>query len=133
MYRCKRLLVALGLNDQDVAVIRYADMVSRVTQPENLVFIHVVQKLDIPSDIREKYPQLVGPDPDFAREQMEQLVQQHWDGPSGLSVQLQVAEGCPVAELLRCSIQPDTDLCAQERQQVRFKPWILLQPAGVAP
>ena len=97
MYRNRRLLVALGRNDQDVAVIRYAGMISRVTQAENLLFVHVVQKLDIPSDIREKHPQLVGPDPDFARQQMERLVQQHVDGPPGLTIQYQVAVGCPVA------------------------------------
>ena len=110
MYQCRRLLVAIQLDDQDAHVVRYAAMVSRIVDPELLLFVHVVQKTDLSDEIRAKYPQLAEISPDVAQQRMVERVEQLWDGPTPPATQYEVAKGCPLRELLRCSRQRDMDL-----------------------
>ena len=110
MNRCKRLLVALNLNEQDTAVIHYAGMISRVAASDELLFMHVVQMLELPTDIREKYPQLREVPPDVARQQMVDRVRQYWEGHPQSQLRFEVVQGCPIVELVRCSRQRDVDL-----------------------
>ena len=110
MYQCRRVLVALQLNDQDTNLIRYAGMVSRIVKPELLFFVHVIQKPDLPEEIREKYPQLSEKSPDVAKQQMAARVKQHWDGPLPLTTRYEVAQGCPLRELLFFCRQQNVDL-----------------------
>jgi nucleotide-binding universal stress UspA family protein len=110
MYQCRRLLVPLQLNDQDTNLIRYAGMVSRIVKPELLVFVHVVQEPDIPREILEKYPRLAQKSPDVAEQRMARCVKRYWDGPPPSKTRYEIAQGCPLRELLRCSRQHDVDL-----------------------
>jgi nucleotide-binding universal stress UspA family protein len=110
MYQCRRLVVGLQLNEQDANLIRYAEMVSRIVEPELLVFVHVVQKPDIPDDIRRKFPQLAETSLSRAKQQLAERVEQHWKQQLPGKTRYQVAEGCPLRELLHLSRQHEADL-----------------------
>ena len=47
MYRYKRLLVGISLNDQDGSSIRYAAMISRLAKSETITFLHVANTTEI--------------------------------------------------------------------------------------
>lgn len=110
MDRCRRLLVALELNDQDATILAYAAMVSHMARSDTVVFVHVLQQLDVPADLREKYPQLTTTPPDAARKQMAESVRTAFDGYPGAQIRLEVAEGCPILQLLRWAREDGTDL-----------------------
>lgn len=117
MYRYKRLLVGLSLNNQDGTSIQYAAMISRLAKSERVVFAHVASSLDIPEDLRKEYPELVRPVDEFAKDEMQKLVHDHWDGHPGAQLEFEVDEGSPLIELLRRAKQKEIDLLIMRKRR----------------
>ena len=58
MYTFKRILVGLNLTDQDEGVLRYASLFVRLIDAEQITFLTVAGKIDLPEAIRKEYPEL---------------------------------------------------------------------------
>ena len=71
MYRYKRLLVHLRMNERDATIIRYAGMISRLAQSEKVYFVHEMETLDIPEDLCCEFPELTAPLDETERHVME--------------------------------------------------------------
>ena len=110
MERCRRLLVALKLNEQDTAVIRYAATLSHMAASRELHFVHVVQKLELPADVRQRYPQLHETPPELARRQLAERVQPHFEGHRQPRLNYEVLQGCPILELAHYARDHRVDL-----------------------
>ena len=110
MYRYKRLLVGLNIDDQDSKLIRFASLVSRMAESEQVTFVHVFRA---PAD-------MVNIDPDHEatlqtavaelREDLERVVNLYFEGPPEIEVRCELIEGAPLTELLQMARMQDTDL-----------------------
>lgn len=116
MYRYKRILVNLALNDGDPSLIAYTAMVARMARSEKVHFAHVATSLEIPADVLSKYPELIRPVDEQVRSQMERLVGEHFEGCGDVEVAHAVAEGPRLTELLRLIKNNDIDLVLTGRQ-----------------
>jgi len=110
MHRYKHLLVVLNLDDQDRTTIKYAAMISRMTQSEKVCFLYVANDLDIPEFLRKEYPDLLPPLNEFARAQVKELVAKYFDGHPGSQKIYEIVEGLPLTEVLRLTRRKQIDL-----------------------
>jgi len=98
MYQYNHLLVGVSFVNQDGASIRYAGLISRLAKSEKLTFLHVVSTSDIPDDLRTEYPDLFQPVEEYARKEMEDLVDKYFDGNPETQIDYQVVEGSPLID-----------------------------------
>jgi nucleotide-binding universal stress UspA family protein len=119
MYRYKRLLVGVSFASQDGSSIRYAALISQLAKSEQITFVHVASKVDIPEELREEYPDLFPSMDEYSKGEMEALVKKFFDGHPGAQLEYEVAEGSPLIELLRRAKDKEIDLIVMRK---RHKP-----------
>jgi nucleotide-binding universal stress UspA family protein len=117
MYQFKRLLVGISFAKQKGASIRYAAMISRLAKSEEVVFLHVASRVDVPDDLLKEYPDLFQPVDEYAREEMEKLVHEYFDGPRDTRITYKIVEGSPLVEFLREAKEGDIDLIVMRKRQ----------------
>ena len=110
MYRYKRLMVPLGLRDEDETTIRYAAMISRMAKSQKIYFVHVARSFDLPEDLSTEFPDLVEPVDEFAKTKIEKLVTKYFEGYQGSTLGYEIEEGYPLNEILRLSKHKNIDL-----------------------
>lgn len=106
MHRYKRLLAGLNLSDQDEAIIQYAAMFCRRLKPEAMHFVHIVPRINIPMSIRLKYPNMFR----TVLNQMERVLQRHWEAGKEAAFAYEVVEGTPLTELIYQAAAHASDL-----------------------
>ncbi len=119
MYRYKRLLLGVSFANQDGSSIRYAALISRLAKSEQITFVHVASKVDIPEELREEYPDLFPSIDEYSKAEMEALVKKFFDGHPGARLEFEVVEGSPLIELLRQAKDKEIDLIVMRK---RHKP-----------
>ncbi|MFO8163947.1 MAG: universal stress protein [Desulfatiglandales bacterium] len=118
MYQYNHLLVGVSFVNQDGASIRYAGLISRLAKSEKLTFLHVVSTSDIPDDLRTEYPDLFQPVEEYARKEMEDLVDKYFDGNPETQIDYQVVEGSPLIEFLRWAKEHEIDLIIMRKRKI---------------
>ena len=111
MKRFKKLLVHLDLEGaHDAAAVRYASAVSRLSRSPRVEFVHTGPLapllLGSPDDSPARAARWLAQ----AKAEVEALVRQHFRGPKGCRVRLQVLGGAGFHDLLDRLRQGDTDL-----------------------
>jgi len=117
MYRFKRLLVGISFAHQDGTSIRYAAMISRLAKSEKIIFLHVASKVDIPQYLIEEYPDLIQPVEEYAKHEMEELVNRYFDGHPGTHIEFEFVEGSPLIEFLCKAKDEDIDLIVMRKRR----------------
>ena len=116
MYRYKRLLVGISLNEQDGASIRYASMISRLAKSEEITFLHVANTTEIDEEVCEIYPELRQSCDGSTTQEIENLVKKYYDGHPDTRLNCDAVEGSPLIELLKRSKQEETDLIVMRKR-----------------
>lgn len=96
MHRYKRLMAGLNLSTQDDTTIQYAAAFCRLAKPEAMRFVHIVPRLNIPMSIRLKYPNMFR----TVLNQMERVIQRHWQCGDEVALAYEAVEGTPLSELI---------------------------------
>jgi nucleotide-binding universal stress UspA family protein len=122
MYRFKKILVNLSLKGEEVELVKYAAEVSRLARAEQIRFLHVSTRDDLPPQVREKYPSMREPTAEASRERVARLVREHFDGYQGCRIDQQVLEGVELYEVLRIARDEDIDiiLCDNPEEDPAF-------------
>jgi len=118
MYRYNRLLVGVSFVNQDGASLRYAGLISRLAKSEKITFLHVVSTADIPEELRREYPDLFQPVDEYARNEMEALVNKYFHGHPETRIDYEVVEGSPLIEFLRRAKEEEIDLIIMRKRKI---------------
>jgi len=118
MYRYNRLLVGVSFVNQDGSSIRYAGLISRLAKSEKITFLHVASTADIPEELRTEYPDLFQPVDEYARNEMEALVNKYFDGHPETHIDYEVVEGLPLIEFLRRAKEYEIDLIIMRKRKI---------------
>lgn len=110
MYRYKKLMVCLNLDEYDRHLIEYSGFISRMTGSEEALFVYVYDSFDIPEDIRKIYPQLDAPPESMVEKQMHKSVDEHFNGHDDTAVRFKAMEGFQLGMLISCTKEYDIDL-----------------------
>ncbi|MFW6115007.1 MAG: universal stress protein [Thermodesulfobacteriota bacterium] len=130
MYQFNRLLVGVSFAKQKGASIRYAAMISRLAKSEEVVFLHVESREDFPDSLLTDYPDLCQPVGQYAKEEMEKLVQQYFDGYPETRVTYKVVEGSPLVEFLRVAKEEDIDIIIMRKSEELEEKGTLFEKLG---
>lgn len=110
MYRYKRLMVELKLDEQDAALIRYAALVSKMAKSAEICFIYVSDSFDIPDEIKKLYPEISAPKDEAAKVQMQDHVAQYFNGWEETALTFETVEGQLPGTLISRAKDYDIDL-----------------------
>lgn len=114
MIRYKRLLVGLGLDSYDHALIRYASLVSRMSHSEQVQFTHVfrgprtteVYFEELSASFKNPFERALR----AMREDMDQEVGDLFEGPPGVDASVMLTQGDPLRKLLMLARGAESDL-----------------------
>ncbi len=115
MQRFQRLLAALTLTEDDATVLAWTSLVARLSGARHLTCLHGWNPVEIPADLRQRYPWLLEPGEQELRERMEALVARHLAPPEGVAPALQLRRGALLGEILRHAEEEQTDLIVVAR------------------
>ncbi|EIM64055.1 universal stress protein [Desulfobacter postgatei] len=110
MYRYKKLMVCLNLDEHDRYLVKYSGFISRMTRSEEVLFVYVYDSFDIPEEIRKIYPQLYSPPEAMVKKQMQKIVAEHFNGHEETAVLFKSMEGPQLGMLISCTKNYDIDL-----------------------
>ena len=110
MYRYKKLMVCLNLDEHDRHLIKYSGFISRMTKSEEVLFVYVYDSFDITEEIRKIYPQLDSPPEAMVKKQMQKIVGEHFNGHEDTAVSFKSMEGPQLGMLISCTKNYDIDL-----------------------
>ncbi len=116
MYRFKKILVNLALDDQDEALLNYAAKVADLAQSEKIYVVHVAESLDLPEEVKKEYPSMLGPTDEFIVADIEEKAQSYLKATEKTTIDISVPHGNPLDELLRLVTQKDIDLIITGRR-----------------
>ncbi len=112
MYRFRKVLAHLGLRDgdEDAAVVQFASKVSHLAHSQRVEFIHVAAKVEVPQELKERYPWLMEPIDEAARQRMEKTVAENYKGHEEAKMTVEVVDGIPAQLVLERAKADDIDL-----------------------
>lgn len=103
-------MVCLDLSKMDETLIRFTSFIARVMNSDRIYFMHVAQSLDMPKEIRRKYPDLFAPVDEAISQNIAANVKQFFKSPEDCTTEIEVREGNPEDKILKTARQKDVDL-----------------------
>ena len=110
MYRYKKLMVCLNLDEHDHRLIKYAGFISRMAKSEEVLFVYVSDSFDIPDEIKKIYPQLGSPPKEMVEKQMGDNVGELFNGDGTTKTSFKAMEGSILGRLISCTKDHEIDL-----------------------
>ena len=106
----KRLMLGLDFSEMDKTLIEYLAFICDKYTPEKIYFFHASKKLSVEKELKEKYPELKTPRDEKLKEEMVELVKDHFPRVDEFDVDYKVIEGSPLKEALHWSEIKNIDL-----------------------
>lgn len=111
MKRFQRIAAVLTLRDQgDTAVLGWASLLARLAGSAEVICVHCWHPVDIPAEIRQRYPWLLEPEVQSLRERLDQLRKQHLSVDAGVRNPIELRQGSTLGEVLDLVEQRQVDL-----------------------
>lgn len=110
MYRYKRILVNLNMDEGDKNLMRHAFAVAQMAKAEKMYFLYTEKELDIPEELVKAYPQLTESVADFARERIKESIQAIIDEQNMPEIMIIIEEGSILDQVLKQTRINGTDL-----------------------
>lgn len=110
MYRYKKIMVCLNLDDHDEKLIRYAGILSKMAESDEIHFVYVADAYEVPEEIKKVYPELASPLETAVEERMRQIVKQYFKGHDGSKLVYRPLEGSMLGLLISYTKKEDMDL-----------------------
>lgn len=107
MKRYKNILVGLGDDQRDAMLIRYAGLIARMAQAEQVTFAHIEPSV-VPSEYASDLPS--SGSTTSLRVELDDAVREAFDGPSDVRIQTLVEDGSLLDEMLDLTRTTEADV-----------------------
>ncbi|MDW7691067.1 universal stress protein [Flammeovirgaceae bacterium SG7u.111] len=101
MYDISRLLVILDKDKDDAQLIKSVGNFCKRAPVLQVYFLHVAKSLEIPDDLKEKYPNLLAPVDESIRKEIETEVEKSFIDSPDVAIEVLVEEGNEVKTILK--------------------------------
>jgi len=108
MYRYRRMIVGMNLNEKDPVLVREAARLAELGGSEKIVYLHVLSAQEIPEKISKEYPQLLSPFHELAEERIKKTVLEN-SSESDI-FECRIREGLPIKVILEEVKALDADI-----------------------
>ena len=108
--RFKNILVCLDLSEMDHFLVNYTNYIIGTFKPEKLVFIHVMDRYDLPDEITRTIDDSGGELEDMVREELDELIREGVTTKSDTEISLELEIGLPAEKLLHYAGKNKFDL-----------------------
>jgi len=109
MKRFKNIVTLLSLYDSDAGLLEWTTLLVQLTGASRGTFAHIRAPLDLPEEIRLKYPWLLGPEERILRQKMGGLLDEYFFA-HGVTVETRLLLGNPLGEAIALLESNDADL-----------------------
>ncbi len=116
MRRFQHILTNLSLQDSDAAVLRWTSNLARMANTSKVTLMYGWQPVDIPPELKARYPWLLEPGEGVAQERMDALIKDNLKLAEGVELNRVVFQGSPLGEILHVTQKEDADLVVCGRQ-----------------
>lgn len=110
MYPIKKILVGLDQSEMDPTLIRFATFIAKSSPTTDICFINVIRDLNVPEEIKEKFPELAGSASIEKTEYLRSIVQQHLDPSLNLNLKFITKQGQAAKKILKVSKEEEIDM-----------------------
>lgn len=110
MRRFQHIVTNLTLQDSDASVLEWTSNIARLSGSRKISVVYGWQPVDIPTELKERYPWLLEPGEDVALERMDALLKDHLKVEDEVEIERVVFQGSPLGEILDVTQKGDADL-----------------------
>lgn len=108
-YQFQRLMVALDASELDDQLMLTASRLAQWLPIDKIYFYHISKTLEIPKEVRDKFPDLAPAD-ETAEHQIKEKLKEYFQEPNMVEMEVEVMEGDPADKLLRLVKSKHIDL-----------------------
>lgn len=110
MRRFQHIVTNLTLQDSDAVALEWTSNIARLAGSRKITLMHGWQPVDIPAELKERYPWLLEPGEDVASKRMDALIKEHLKVGDDVEIERVVFQGSPLGEILEVTQKGDADL-----------------------
>jgi nucleotide-binding universal stress UspA family protein len=115
MNRFQELLLDLPLDGSEEGMVRWGEHLARLSGAQRLRLVHVWESLDIPKELKSKYPWLIQPGEDLLRERLTSVVDRCLSAEWREKTEIILKEGARLPEILRFARDEEVDLIVSDK------------------
>ncbi len=109
-------VVGLDLTEMDDKIIEYVRILVKALHLKKIIFVHIAEKLDLPEDLLDKYPDLMAPLDESIEDGINKKVSPIFQNQE-TEYDIIVREGAPLENFLRVSKIKNADLVVLGRKK----------------
>lgn len=109
-YELKKMMVCLDLSEMDEPLLKFASYISRMMNSDKAYFVHVVHSLDMPDEVRKKYPDLQAPLDETIKKELESSIRNYFQAREGCTIETEIRKGNASDQILKLAENKDADL-----------------------
>lgn len=116
MNEIKRVLVAVDLTQIDETLVQYITMLSNNIPLDKIYFFNVLKNFELPDEIAEKYPDVVAPQDEAAKKEIQFTIDQEAGDQLKADYEIKVVEGNQAEQILKWAKIKEVDLIVLGRK-----------------
>lgn len=118
MYPIKKILVGLDQSEMDPTLIKFANFIAKSSPITDICFINVIRDLNVPEEIKEKFPELAGSASIEKTEYLRAVVQEHLDPSLNVNLKFITKQGQAAKKILKVSKEEEVDMVVIGRKRI---------------
>jgi nucleotide-binding universal stress UspA family protein len=115
MENFEKAMVGMDLTEMDDILISKMAVLTEILGVKKLYFIHVSKNLELPEEIRQKFPDLAAPADEAIEAEIMTIIKQY-NFPQNVELEVFAEEGNPMSTFLRWAKLKDVDLIVMGRK-----------------
>ena len=117
MYPIKKVLVGLDQSEMDPTLIRFANFIAKSSPTTDICFVNVIRDLNVPDEIKKKFPELAGSASIEKTEYLRSIVQEHLDPTLNVNLKFITKQGQAAKKILKVSREEEIDMVVIGRKR----------------
>jgi nucleotide-binding universal stress UspA family protein len=122
MQRFKNILINLSLREEEVSVLEWSGAVATMGESDRITVLHTWDTVDIPAELKDRYPWLLEPGQEESLKRMTLLVEEHLKAPPITQIERLIKQGSALGEVLTIAETGEVDLvvCGRSETDLRL-------------